>query len=126
MNLNQFFLTVGLLALSQLGWAYGSGGGSTKSCEKPRFTEFVPADKARVAANSEFSFKASATTNPDRIKVTVKDQPVAMTVTPLKLGYLIKGRLPDSLQDGFARVNIEAESQNKCKGSGGWLLNISK
>lgn len=126
MNLNQFFLTAGLLALSQLGWAYGSGGSSTKSCEKPRFNEFVPADKAQVAANSEFSFKASAGTHPDRIKVTVKDQPVAVTVTPMKLDYLVKGRLPESLKSGFARINIEAESQNKCKGSGGWLVDISK
>ncbi len=126
MNLNQFFLTAGLLVLSQPGWTYGNGGGSTKSCEKPRFSEFVPADKAKVAANSEFSFKASAETHPDRIKVTVRNQPAVITVTPLKLGYLVKGRLPESLKNGFARINIEAESQNKCKGSGGWLVDVSK
>lgn len=123
MNLSKFFLTMGLLTLTQLGWAYGSGS-STKSCEKPRFSEFAPADKAQVAANSEFSFKASATTHPERIKVTVKDQPVAVTVTPLKLGYSVKGRLPETLKSGFARINIEAETQNKCKGGGGWLLHI--
>ncbi|MGZ8194917.1 MAG: hypothetical protein ACXWTH_04735, partial [Methylosarcina sp.] len=103
-----------------------SGSSSTKSCEKPKFSEFAPADKSQVAANSEFSFKASATTNPERVKVTIKGQSVAVTVTPLKLGYLVKGRLPESLKNGFARINIEAESQNKCKGGGGWLLNISE
>jgi len=105
-------------------WAYGSSSSSKKACNKPRFTEFVPANNAEAAAKSAFSFVASANTNPESIIVRVKDQPVAVTVTPKNQGFQVTGTLPATLTGGFARISITADGPNQCKGSDGWLVKI--
>lgn len=127
MNLNKFFWVLAGMIATQNVWAYGSSGGgsSRKVCDKLEFSEFNPADKANVSVGSEFSFKASLKINPDRIKVNVKDQPVAVTVTPVNLGYQVKGKLPESLKGTYARIAIIAEGVDKCQGSSGWLVNIT-
>ena len=105
-------------------WAYGSSSSSKKACNKPKFSEFAPVNNAQVAAKSDFSFVASANTNPESIIVTVKDQPVAVTITPKNQGFQVKGTLPDTLTGSFARISITADGPNKCKGSDGWLVKI--
>jgi hypothetical protein len=105
-------------------WAYGSSSSSKKACNKPKFSEFVPVNNAQVAAKSGFSFVASANTNPESIIVTLKDQPVAVTITPKNQGFQVKGTLPDTLTGSFARISITADGPNKCKGSDGWLVKI--
>jgi hypothetical protein len=107
-------------------WAYGSGSSSKKACNKPKFSEFSPISNAQVAAKSDFSFVASANTNPESIIVTVKDQPVAVTITPKNQGFQVKGTLPDTLTGGFARISITADGPNKCKGGDGWLVKITE
>lgn len=128
MNINKFFWVLGLMIITHNVWAYGSGGGSKsrKICDNSEFTEFTPGDKANVVAGSAFSFKASLKINPDRIKVSVKDQPVEVTVTPVHLGYQVKGDLPGSLKGTYARIAIKAEGVDKCQGSVGWLVNIAE
>ncbi len=112
------------LTLNSQVWAYGSSS-STKACSKPKFTEFSPSDKASVAAKSEFSFVVSTDTNPDSINVTVKDVATALTITPTPTGsFFVTSTLPETIKDTFARINITAESRNKCKGTGGWLVKI--
>ncbi len=106
-------------------WAYGSSS-STKSCTKPKFSEFSPVNNAEVAAKSAFSFLASAGTNPDSINVTVKDLPVAVTITAKNKSFEVTGKLPDSLKGTFARISISADGPNKCKGSDGWLVKIAE
>jgi hypothetical protein len=86
-------------------WAYGSSSSSKKACNKPKFSEFSPINNAKVAAKSDFSFVASANTNPESIIVMVKDQPVAVTITPKNQGYQVKGTLPDTLTGSFARIS---------------------
>jgi hypothetical protein len=105
-------------------WAYGSSSSSKKACNKPKFSEFVPANNAAVAAKSAFSFVASASTNPDSIVVTIKDQPVAITVKPKNQGFQVTGTLPDTIKGNFARISISADGPNKCKGSDGWLVKV--
>jgi hypothetical protein len=105
-------------------WAYGSSSSSKKACNKPKFTEFVPVNNAQVEAKSAFSFVASANTNPESIIVTIKDQPVAVTVTPKNQGFQVTGTLPDTLKGSFARISINADGPNQCKGSDGWLVKI--
>jgi len=104
-------------------WAYGSSS-SKKACNKPTFSEFTPANNAEVKAKSAFSFTASGNTNPESIIVTVKNQPVAVTVTPKNQGFQIAGTLPDTLKGSFARISITADGPNQCKGSDGWLVKI--
>ncbi|MGR9115718.1 MAG: hypothetical protein ACU85E_08125 [Gammaproteobacteria bacterium] len=125
MNAIRFFLPFLIMTLPVNAWAYGSSS-STKSCAKPKFSEFVPADKAEVAAQSEFSFIASANAYPESIKVTVKKLPVTVNVTDKNGAYLVTGKLPDALSDTYARISISAEGPNRCKGNGGWLVKISE
>ncbi len=105
-------------------WGYGSSSSSKKACNKPKFSEFVPANNAEVAAKSAFSFVASPNTNPDSIIVTIKDQPVAVTVTLKNQGFQVTGTLPETVKGSFARISITADGPNQCKGSDGWLVKI--
>ena len=104
--------------------AYGSSSSSKKACNKPKFAHFTPAHLSVVAPQSEFSFQASALTNPDSIEVSVKKQPVEITIKEINNAYSITGKLPADLIDTYARVDIKAIGTNKCKGSDGWLLKI--
>lgn len=120
---NPLWILMLIVATSNV-WAYGSSSSSKKACNKPKFSAFVPANNAEVTAKSAFSFSASANTNPESIIVTVKDQPVAVTVTPKNQGFQIAGTLPDTLKGNFARISITADGPNQCKGSDGWLVKI--
>ena len=115
-----FILTVFSINAS----AYGSSSSSKKACNKPKFTQFSPPHLAVVAAQSEFSFVASALTNPKSIEVSIKKQPVEVTVNKINNSYSVTGKLPASLQGTYARVDIKAKGTNNCKANDGWLLNI--
>jgi hypothetical protein len=121
----QLFCILGLTLISTQVFAYGSSS-SSKSCTKPHFSDFTPADKAEVAPKSTFSFTASSDTNPKSITVDIKKQPVTITVTPKGQGYQVSGTLPADLKATTARINITAESPSSCKGSDGWLINITE
>ena len=116
-----------LMLTSSTCWAYGGSSSSTKACAKPKFSDFTPVENAEVAANSPFSFTASKNTYPNSIKVTVKDIPVTIEVTNENEGtFQVTGILPPTLKGAFARIVINAEAQNNCKGSDGWLLKITQ
>ena len=124
---NYFSIFV-LMLVTSTTWAYGGGGSSsTKACAKPKFTDFVPAENAEVAAGSNFSFTASANTYPSSIKVTIKALPATIKVTPKTVGtFEVSGSLPTSLKGTYARIAIEADAQSKCNGGGGWLVKIAE
>jgi hypothetical protein len=116
-----------LMLVTATSWAYGGGSSSTKACAKPKFTEFVPAENAEVAAGSNFSFTASANTHPNSIKVTVKGLPASIKVTSKNAGnFEVSGTLPSSLKGTYARIAIDADAQSNCNGGGGWLVNIAE
>ncbi len=110
--------------------AYGGGdnsrSGSVVTCTKPRFTDFMPADKSEVAPGTSFSFKASGNTHPETIKVSVKGVPAVIEVGPKNPGtsVVVHGTLPAELKDTYAKILIEAQSN--CKGSGSWLVKITQ
>jgi hypothetical protein len=107
--------------------AYGNGSdGGTGMCKAMTFSEFNPVNTAEVAPRSDFSFFASAATNPKSIKVTIKDESVPVTVTPKRDGFEASGKLPDSLKGTFAKVMIQAKGANQCEHTGGWLLKVTK
>ncbi|MGR8997444.1 MAG: hypothetical protein ACU88J_00145 [Gammaproteobacteria bacterium] len=124
MKSNNFLWILILMIAAGNVWAYGSSSSSKKACNKPKFSEFVPVNNAKVSAKSDFSFVASANTYPESIIVTIKGQPVAVTIAPKNQGFQVKGKFPDTLTGSFARINITADGPNKCKGSGGWLVKI--
>ena len=117
--------TAMVLLSSQQVWAYGSSS-SAKACAKPKFSDFAPANNAEVAGNAEFTFVASAGTHPETIKVSIKDQPVALELQPKGSAFLVKGKLPDLPNPSFARIQISAVAGNNCEGSDVWLLKITQ
>jgi hypothetical protein len=115
-----------LMLVTSTSWAYG-GSSSSKTCAKPKFTDFVPAENAEVAPGSSFSFTASANTYPNTIKVNVKGLPATVNVTPKNAGnFEVSGTLPASLKGTYARIAIDADSQGNCNGGGGWLVKITE
>jgi len=125
MKTTKLFWLVGLTMISAQVFAYGSSS-SSKSCTKPHFSDFSPADKADVAPQSAFSFTASSETNPKTIVVDIKKHPITITVTPKGQVYQVTGKLPNDLKATTARIAITAESPSNCKGGDGWLVNISE
>jgi hypothetical protein len=116
-----------LMLITGACFAYGGGSSSSKSCEKAKFSNFVPAENSKVAAGSAFSFVASKNTLPTTIKVSVKDQPATIKVD--KKGdstFVVSGNLPASVKGGFARISINADAQSNCKGTGGWLVKLAE
>ncbi|GAW86123.1 conserved hypothetical protein [Bathymodiolus platifrons methanotrophic gill symbiont] len=124
MNINKLIMVFILTVFSSNLLAYGSSSSSKKACTKPKFTQFTPPHLAVVAVQSEFSFQASMLTNPDTIKVSVKKIPVEVTINKENNAYSVSGKLPESLTGTYARIKIDANGTNNCKGSDGWLLNI--
>lgn len=125
---NKIALCVILLIVTcDFAFAYGgSPQSSARACSKPKFSQFTPVDKSEVTANSEFSFLASAQTNPDSISVTIKDQPIAISITPKnQTGFTVTGKIPAAMKGSFVRIKIAAEGPNGCKGGDGWLLQVA-
>jgi len=123
MNFFKLIAVLILLSFTNQIWAYGSGS-SQKACKKPKFSQFTPAHLAEVNAGTEFSFQASALTNPKSIVVSVKKQTVEVLITEKNNGYRVTGKLPLALKNSYARINIKASGTNNCKASDGWLLKI--
>lgn len=116
---------IALMALTNVCWAYGGGSSSSKACDKPKFSNFVPAENAQVTAGSAFSFTASKNTFPTTIKVTVKDQAATLKVDKKNDGtFAVSGKLPATVNGSFARIAITADAQSNCKGAGGWLVKV--
>jgi carotenoid cleavage dioxygenase-like enzyme len=56
----------------------------------------------------------------------IKDQKVPVTVTTVSNGYLVKGKLPDTVKGSYIRVEIFANGPNQCDRADGWLLKVAK
>jgi len=116
MKRSNCFWILALMLVTGTSWAYGGGSSSSKACAKPKFTDFVPAENAEVAAGSGFSFTASANTHPESIKVTVKGLPATIKVTPKNASssFEVSGTLPASLKGTYARIAIDAVLRQNC------------
>ena len=94
-------------------------------CKKPKFRKFIPADKSEVAPGSELSFHVTHVVDPHKIELTAKKIPIEVTVEDRNAFYIVRGKLPDSLQGTYARISIKAIAKLGCSARGGWLLKIS-
>lgn len=125
------FLTIGAASASEHhsghGGGSGGGGGSTAgSCMKPHLGKFMPPHLATIAPEAEFSFLAFNIDKPEQISVTVKNIPVEITAEYKDPYYLIKGKIPASLNNTAARINIKVSAKSPhCETENGWLLKIS-
>ena len=104
-------------------FAYGSSS-SKKACAKPKLSQFSPIHLATVLPQSQFSFLASALSNPETIVVSVKKQLVDVEIKKINKGYSVQGVLPASLKNTYARVDIKVTGTNNCIANDGWLLKI--
>lgn len=125
MKFRNTLLIVTLVMIPGSVWAYGdSSGGGTEGC-RAKFSKYMPAAGAEVAAKSDFSFFASGETNPTTIKATIRGQSIPVTVTPKNQGFQVTGILPDTLK-GFAKINITAKGPAQCESSDGWLVKVAE
>ncbi len=116
--------SIGLLVPVSGAYAYGSGGSSKTTCKKPGFSEFNPPHLAEVSPQSDFSLQVTGKVQPESIHVAVKKQAVDVNVKKQGSKILVTGKLPDSIQNTYARINISAKTTQNCKGSDGWLVQV--
>jgi hypothetical protein len=106
----------------------GSMGGSSSggACIKPQLAKLLPAHLSTVAPEAEFSFLAFNIQKPEQIAVTVKTIPVDVTTEYKEPFYIVKGKLPSSLKNTAARINVKIISKTShCELEKGWLVKIS-
>ena len=126
MKLRNALLIVTVVMIPGSVLAYGdSSGGGTEGC-RVKFSKYLPASSAEVAAKSDFSFFASGETNPNSITVTIKGQSVPVTVTPKNQGFQVTGVLPDTVKGTFAKIKIAAKGPGQCEASEGWLVKVTE
>lgn len=108
----------------------GHGGGPRGSSSgtgvcKPQLSKFLPAHLTTVIPGAEFSFIVNNLQKADQISITVKNIPVEFEAEFKDPYFLIKSKLPISLHDTYARINIKVKAKSsECEAEGGWLLNI--
>ena len=103
-------------------------GDEKQACKKPKFYKFDPYQKkgaAEAAPGSEFSFHASNYTVPESIEVAVKKIKTPVEVENRQSFLIVRGKLPESLSDTFARISIKGTAELGCKKKGGWLVKIT-
>jgi len=97
-------------------------------CKKPKFYKFDPYQKkgaAEAPPGSKFSFHASNYTVPESIEVAVKKIKTPVEVENRQSYFIVRGKLPESLSDTFARISIKGTAELGCKKKGGWLVKIT-
>jgi hypothetical protein len=137
MNINKLLSNIMMIALLSSGVViasehhsgHGGGpkssGGSASTCGKPQLAKFSPIHLANVAPGSIFSFYAYNIDKPEYVSATVKNIAVELSAEFKDPFYLIKGKLPASLVDTAARINIKVTGKSPhCETEDGWLLLI--
>lgn len=110
----------------------GHGGGSSGasneiSCIKAKISRYNPERLTAVAPGSEFSFAVSGSNGPGHVHVSIRDQPVDVTVEDKDTFYLVKGKLPPDLKNQTVRLSIKAKAKvGKCDANDGLLLKVTE
>lgn len=132
MRVNPFFqtiLAVSLLNVSLSCYAY-SAGDVDEACKKPQVREFsLPVyqepEKIEVTAESEFSFKLSEWTDPQTIKVTMKEQSVPITVESNSSFHKVTAKIPAEYTGKYVRINLFSKAVLGCYDREGWLIKVA-
>jgi len=121
---NVLWIAIALI-LPGTAWAYGdiNAGNNMIPCTA-KFSRFTPPNNTEVAPKSDFSFYASTSTNPSSIRVIIKDQLVPITVTAKHDGLHVTGKLPATVKETYAKINLTGKGPNQCEATGGWLVKV--
>ncbi|WP_394751892.1 hypothetical protein [Crenothrix sp.] len=104
-----------------------SRGAASGNCSRPQFEKFLPPNMATVAPGSEFSFRATNIEKPEQLEVTAKKLPVTVNLEFKDPYYVVTGKLPDSLRNTVARINVKLNAKiSACEAETGWLVKISE
>jgi hypothetical protein len=117
------------MAQSTGGHGGHSGGSSSGAldCIKAKISRYTPEHLATVAPGSEFSFAASGSNGPGHIHVSIKQQPIEVTLEDKDTFYLVKGRLPAEIKNTVVRISVSLKSKiGRCDAEGGWLVKVSE
>ena len=130
MKLSQFsknaILLLTILTFSPVIYAASDDDEAEKKCFKPKFRDFLPADKSEVAPKSAISFHINHLADPLHVTASAKKIPMKVEVVDKKTFFFVKATLPDELTEGYARIHVQAKaSEGECIGEDGWLLKIS-
>ncbi|AEF99188.1 hypothetical protein [Methylomonas methanica] len=105
----------------------GGNGGGGADCIKAKISRYTPEHLATVAPGSEFSFAASGSNGPGHIHVSIKQQPIAVTIQDKDTFYQVKGKLPKEIKNSVVRISVSLKSKvSRCDAEGGWLLKVSE
>jgi len=117
-------------ALAAMDHSAHRGGGNAAMggapCLRPQLSKMQPTHLSTVAPGSAFSFVVSNLEDPSQVSVQVKKQDVNVVAEFKDPFYVLKGKIPDSLHNTAARVDVKIDSKiASCRAAEGWLLKIS-
>jgi hypothetical protein len=106
----------------------GHGGGSGDGdCIRAKISRVKPEHLSTVASGSEFSFAASGSNGPGHIHVSVKQQPIPVTIEDKETFYLVKGKLPEDIKNTTVRISVNLKAKaSKCDAEDGWLFKVTE
>ncbi|NOT83853.1 MAG: hypothetical protein HOP02_03535 [Methylococcaceae bacterium] len=110
--------------------AYSTEEERKKECKPPKMLEFTlpeysQAAKVEVNPESEFSFKLSGGTDPEKIQVFAKDKALPVDIKSNTSFTSIKGKLPAAFTGQFVRLNVIVKTELGCMSRDGWLIKIA-
>ena len=130
MKITKIVLLMATLLASSSVFAY-SPEDQNKQCHKPKFTDFTlkeynANENNEVPAEAEFSFKLQAFTNPESIKMTVKNQPLPFTIESNSSFHKVSAKIPAEYSGKFLRIDARAKvTDGECYETTGWLLKVA-
>jgi hypothetical protein len=107
-----------------------SAGEVDEICKKPQVREFsLPTyqepENIEVAPESEFTFKLSDWTDPQTIRLTLKDQPAVFTVESNSSFHKVTAKLPPELTGKYVRIDLFSKAVLGCYQREGWLIKVA-
>lgn len=132
MQVNRFFksaVAVVLFGSSLASYGY-SAGDVDEICKKPKIHEFsLPTyqepEKIEVAPESDLSFALSVWTNPETIKLTIKEEPLEFVRETSSTFHKIRAKIPAKFTGQFARINVTATAVLGCYTKEGFLIKVA-
>lgn len=105
----------------------GGNGGGEAACFKAKISNYKPDHLTTVAPGADFSFTVSGSNGPGNIFVTIRQQPVQVSIEDKEAFYQVKGKLPPELKNETVRINVRVKAKvGKCDADGGILLKVTE